>query len=206
MNTIKLIAAAAGITWAAAAFAQHSGHGQLPGHLHTSEHSQGGTSAALPSYAGQESRAIKSLSDADVKGLLSGAGAGYAKAAELNGYPGPAHVIELAAQLQLSAEQLSASQKLMARHKEQASKLGAQLVAAERALDTAFASRSVNAQRLQELTQGIGVLQASLRAEHLQTHLEQTAVLSAAQIARYNALRGYTSAALPQQSSTPAAQ
>ena len=40
-------------------------------------------------YAGQESREIKSLSPAEVDGYLAGAGMGFAKAAELNGYPGP---------------------------------------------------------------------------------------------------------------------
>src|SRR5688500_491116 len=43
-------------------------------------------------YAGQQSRDIKSLSEQEIAALLAGQGAGLAKAAELNGYPGPAHV------------------------------------------------------------------------------------------------------------------
>ena len=50
------------------------------------------TTPHASAYAGQQSRAIKSLSEQDVDDLLAGRGAGFAKAAELNGYPGPAHV------------------------------------------------------------------------------------------------------------------
>src|SRR5687767_11125254 len=50
-------------------------------------------------YVGQEDRAIKALDAKDVDGLLAGSGMGYAKAAELNGYPGPMHVLELAEKL-----------------------------------------------------------------------------------------------------------
>jgi hypothetical protein len=55
--------------------------------------------AQVSPYAGQERHDIKSLSPQEVTALLAGQGAGFAKAAELNGYPGPAHVIELADQL-----------------------------------------------------------------------------------------------------------
>ncbi len=120
---------------------------------------------------------------------------GYAKAAELNGYPGPMHVLELARPLQLSDQQRQASEQLMAQHKATARTLGGQLVDAERALDTAFASKQIDAPRISELTQRIGHLQATLRAEHLQTHLQQTALLQPQQIARYQSLRGYDKSA-----------
>ncbi len=89
-------------------------------------------------YAGQQTRAIKSLSDRDVDDLLAGRGAGFAKAAELNGYPGPAHVLELKEPLELSEAQIAASQALMARHRAAAQRLGEEVVASERALDRAF--------------------------------------------------------------------
>jgi len=53
----------------------------------------------LSPYVGQEQREIKSLSPDEVKDYLAGKGMGLAKAAELNHYPGPAHVLELASQL-----------------------------------------------------------------------------------------------------------
>ena len=87
------------------------------------------------SYSGQENRDIKSLSAEEVKQYLSGAGMGYAKAAELNHYPGPMHVLELADRLGLSAEQRNATKALMDAHKAHARAIGAKLVDAERALD-----------------------------------------------------------------------
>lgn len=153
------------------------------------------TTVAASPYAGEQSREIKSLSASEIKALHQGVGMGYAKAAELNGYPGPMHVLELARPLLLSAEQRQASEQLMAQHKATARALGGQLVDAERALDTAFASKQIDAQRIAELTQRIGQLQATLRAEHLQTHLQQTALLNPQQIERYQTLRGYDKSA-----------
>lgn len=142
-------------------------------------------------YAGQQHRDIKSLSPAEVADLLSGQGMGLAKAAELNGYPGPAHVLEHAQALALTPQQRSASEALMQRHKARARDIGTALVEAERALDQAFASGRVGAALLARLTAHIGALQAQLREEHLRTHLEQTALLDKGQIERYGQLRGY---------------
>jgi hypothetical protein len=56
-------------------------------------------------YAGQQGRPIKALPDEDIAALRKGEGMGLAKAAELNGYPGPAHVLTLAARLGLTESQ-----------------------------------------------------------------------------------------------------
>ena len=146
-------------------------------------------------YAGQEQRAIKALSDQEISALLDGRGAGFAKAAELNGYPGPMHVLELADRLELSAEQRSATQRLMAEHKQRARSLGAALVNAERELDLIFAQRSAAPDAVDAATRRVALLQAELRTEHLKTHLAQTALLSPQQVRRYSALRGYDDAA-----------
>lgn len=145
-------------------------------------------------YAGQHTRDIKALSAQEQAELLAGEGMGLAKAAELNGYPGPAHVIQLAEPLQLSHAQLASSQRLMAEHKAAARGIGTELLEAERALDRAFATRRADADAVRQLTDDIGRLQARLRFEHLRTHLAQTALLQPAQIARYAQLRGYTGA------------
>lgn len=183
---LKLIAACACLMGSGGAFAQH---------IHAPSHS------ASP-YAGQQTREIKALSPAQTADLLAGKGMELAKAAELNGYPGPMHTLELAAQLELSTEQKQASETLMTRHKAEASDLGAQLVQAERALDQAFASRQIDAARLIAHTERIGQLQALLRKSHLDTHLQQTALLTPAQITRYAQLRGYAG---PAASAAPAA-
>jgi hypothetical protein len=142
-------------------------------------------------YTGEQSRSIKSLSDSDVAGLLAGQGAGFAKAAELNGYPGPAHTLELKDRLGLSPAQVSASEALMSAHKARARELGASLVQAERKLDLLFAQKVADAGAVEQASREVGLLQAQLRAEHLKTHLNQTALLNSDQIKSYSALRGY---------------
>jgi len=152
-------------------------------------------------YAGQEKRAIKSLSQQEVDALLAGHGASFAKAAELNGYPGPAHVMELARQLRLDQAQQEASGALMAAHKTRAQELGRALVASEKELDRLFAHKSADVEAVDRATQRVGLLQGQLRAEHLKMHLAQTALLTAEQIGLYAVLRGYAVA----DPSTPAA-
>ena len=61
-------------------------------------------------YIGQESREIKALSEQEVDAYLNGKGMGYAKAAELNQYPGPRHVLDMAEQLDLTEEQSKKTQ------------------------------------------------------------------------------------------------
>src|SRR6188768_1977014 len=56
-------------------------------------------------YAGMQTRPIKALSEQQIADLGAGRGMGLALAAELNGYPGPSHVLELADALELSADQ-----------------------------------------------------------------------------------------------------
>jgi Spy/CpxP family protein refolding chaperone len=118
----------------------------------------------------------------------------FALAAELNGYPGPAHVLEHAGALQLTPAQQQATETLMQAHKAEARALGAQVVQAERELDRAFAQKTVDEPELARLTGRIGERQARLRAAHLRTHLQQTALLTGQQIARYQQLRGYADA------------
>jgi Spy/CpxP family protein refolding chaperone len=142
-------------------------------------------------YAGQESRDIKSLSAEDVQAYLGGKGMGLAKAAELNGYPGPAHVLELASRLQLTEEQRTRTQALFESMEARAISLGRALVERERALDSLFASKAATPERLSSLLAEIGTLQAQVRGAHLEAHVAQVAILTPAQTARYAELRGY---------------
>lgn len=147
--------------------------------------------AAQPPYAGQDTREIKALSESDIADLLAGKGRGYAKAAELNGYPGPAHVLELAAQLALSPAQLDRTRAIHSRMQANASTAGASLVDAERELDTLFRDRKVTPDLLKTALQKVASAEARVRAVHLLAHIEQTAVLTEEQVARYGKLRGY---------------
>ena len=142
-------------------------------------------------YVGQQFREIKTLSPQEISDYLSGKGMGLAKAAELNGYPGPAHVLELAAQLDLTPEQKTKTEVLFKKMQARAIPLGKELVEEERALDRLFASRAINSESLGQALARIGRLQGQVRQVHLDAHVEQTALLTPAQVEKYNRLRGY---------------
>jgi hypothetical protein len=142
-------------------------------------------------YAGQESRSIKALSQEDIAALRKGEGMGMAKAAELNGYPGPLHVLPLARDLRLAETQVSQVTEIRNRMSNAALPLGVELIERERLLDRLFEQGQITPEQLTAETSAIGEIQGRLRAVHLAAHLETRAILSAEQVAQYNQLRGY---------------
>ena len=131
----------------------------------------------------------KSLSEEQVQGYLAGKGMGFAKVAELNGYPGPAHVLELADSLQLTGTQREATKKLFNTMHSNAVVLGKELVKLEQELDDLFASRQVTEATLTALLKKIGECSAQLRQVHIEAHMAQRALLTEDQVARYKQLR-----------------
>ena len=129
-------------------------------------------SAQHSPYAGEQHRDIKALSAREVADLRAGRGMGMARAAELNGHPGPMHVLELRDRLGLTPEQEAAMRASFARMEAAAKPLGAELVEHERALDRAFAEGAAEMAAVRSMTAAIGGLQGKLRA--------------------YDALRGYS--------------
>ncbi len=151
-------------------------------------------SAAQPGvspYAGQETREVKALSPDEVRALLTGEGMGLARAAELNRYPGPRHVLELAGPLALSETQVQATRAVYDRMRQEAVRLGAAIVEKERLLDRLFADEAIDERGLRSLVAEIAALQGELRAVHLAAHLEMKRLLSPDQVRRYAELRGY---------------
>lgn len=144
-------------------------------------------------YAGAQDRTIKALSSEDVKGYLSGQGMGFAMAAELNSYPGPRHVLELADDLNLTEEQHAQTQAFFDEMQTEAIRLGEQLVAQEEALDALFSEKNADAEALRAVLQQIGALRADLRFVHLNAHLQVRALLNDQQVHHYDMLRGYNS-------------
>jgi Spy/CpxP family protein refolding chaperone len=140
-------------------------------------------------------RPVKSLSDQQLADLRAGRGMGMALAAELNGYPGPVHVLELADALGLSPEHRERVRSLREAMTAEAVPLGERLIAEEAALDREFAVRTVSPTSLEATTSAIGQTQAKLRAAHLRYHLAMMEVLTPEQVRRYGELRGYGSAA-----------
>lgn len=142
---------------------------------------------------GMQSREIKALSDEQITDLKAGRGMGLALAAELNGYPGPRHVLDLADKLELSAEQKERMQKLFDSMKAEAEPLGEKLLAQEAALNKQFAEHTITPESLKAATAEIGLTQARLRDTHLKYHLQSVNILSAELAQRYSMSRGYTS-------------
>jgi len=138
-----------------------------------------------------EARSIKSLSEQQVADLRAGRGMGLALPAELNGYPGPSHLLELADRLDLSTAQRDRIGQLFDSMKAEAVPIGTKLIEQETALDQQFASRSITPDRLQAATAEIGATQAELRNTHLKYHLETAQILSVDQMRQYEKMRGY---------------
>jgi hypothetical protein len=169
---MRMAIAALTLLSASPAVAQPHQHGQSP-------------------YAALQKRYVKALSEQQVADLRAGRGMGLALAAELNGYPGPMHALELADRLQLTAEQKLRLEQLFDAMKAESIAAGEKLIAGERALDQEFAAQKMTANRLALLTAQIGERQGELRAVHLKYHLITAELLSADQRQRYAELRGY---------------
>jgi Spy/CpxP family protein refolding chaperone len=146
--------------------------------------------AASP-YAGLEHRPVKALSEQQIADLKAGRGMGLALPAELNGYPGPAHVLELADALRLSVEQRAQTKALFEAMKAEAIPIGERIISDETTLDHLFAERTVTQAALDAAVSRIASAQGDLRAAHLRYHLAMMEVLTLAQIAHYGELRGY---------------
>jgi hypothetical protein len=126
-----------------------------------------GAAVAQTPYAGMQTRSIKALSDQQIADLRAGRGMGLALAAELNGYPGPSHVLELADKLEISSNQRTGIQRLFDAMKAEALPLGSRLIEQEADLDKQFAGHTVTPESLKASTAAIAVTQGELRDTHL---------------------------------------
>ncbi len=142
-------------------------------------------------YAGFEAREIASLSAEDQRAILAGEGWGLALPAELNGYPGPLHVLELADALDLTDAQRAEVQAIYDAMKADAQKAGRAYVEAEAMVSHMFAAGHADPQRLEMMLQQSASALAELRAVHLAAHLAVTPMLSDAQKEIYAQMRGY---------------
>lgn len=170
-NVTVMATVVTALAWAPSQ-AQPAGHGHAP-------------------YAGQESRDVTSLSAEDQKELLNGGGWGLAKAAEFNGAPGPAHLLELKKQLELSDQQIKAIETMHAEMKSRAIDLGKRYIETERELDRYFKSGKFSDAMLKEKVEAAAQALANLRFLHLSYHHRTLEVVTPAQVATYNKLRGY---------------
>ncbi|MGL4637698.1 MAG: Spy/CpxP family protein refolding chaperone [Beijerinckiaceae bacterium] len=142
-------------------------------------------------YVGFETRDVKTLSTERQEGLKRGAGLGYALAAEMNGFPGPQHVLDLADKLELTAEQKTQTRVIFDRMRKDAIAAGEALIAAESHLDRLFQLKQASYARVEAQTAVAAAQEARLRAVHLNAHVAMMEVLTQPQIESYNRLRGY---------------
>lgn len=142
-------------------------------------------------YAEYQGRTIKALSPQEIADLRTGRGMSMALPAELNGFPGPVHALDLADGLGLTDDQRQRLARLVEAMKREASALGEKVVQAEAHLDHLFADRQVTQDSLRTAVMDAGVLRAELRLAHLRYHLATVDILTAEQRAAYDRLRGY---------------
>jgi hypothetical protein len=153
----------------------------------------GSATAQQAPYAGLETRAVSTLSAEDIAALEAGQGWGLALPAELNGYPGPAHVLDMADVLALSEGQRAGIEAVFAAMQAEARRLGANYIAAERAVDALFREGTATPNALAAAVAHAGETLAALRAVHLAAHLEVAPLLTRHQRHVYDDLRGYGS-------------
>lgn len=142
-------------------------------------------------YAVERERAVKALSREEIADLAAGRGMGMAKVAELNHYPGPKHVLGLKQQLGLESAQTREIERIHSAMEQEVRRLGADILAKESALEALFAKRPTDEASARTLFVELGQLRGELRFAHVKAHLATARVLSPAQIAAYDRLRGY---------------
>jgi len=185
-STITAFAFGAFVLTASVAFAQSHYHGR---------HSK----PSVQPYVGQQTREVASPSAQEQKDFLDGRGMGLARSAELNGHPGPMHVLELAEELKLTPEQRQLVQAAFERMKAKAKALGEAYIKAEKAVDQTFKSGTADATEVAARVAEANRLLGEVRLSHLTAHIEITPVLTPEQRARYAELRGYGGGAGHQQ-------
>jgi LTXXQ motif family protein len=150
---------------------------------------------AVSPYLAQQESPVRGLSAQEVDDLLNGRGAGFARTAELNSYPGPRHVLDMREQLALTSDQAAATQRIFDAMQTAAKRLGREIVDRETAFSASFAGRRMTPDQLQTEALAMAALYGRLRATHLAAHVELTALLTPDQITKYDAMRGYAGGA-----------
>jgi len=163
---------------------------------HAGVHGQGTATeepAGTPSpyAAGFDAAArIRSLGPEEIADIERGAGARFALPEEVNGVPGPRHVLDLAAELSLTPEQTAAVQAVADEMLAAVIPAGRAYLDAILALEADFRAGTLTEANLPARVIDVGRLEGELAASHLTAHLRTATLLTSAQIAEYTRLRG----------------
>ncbi|MBA2469421.1 MAG: hypothetical protein H0V37_08445 [Chloroflexia bacterium] len=134
---------------------------------------------------------IRALTAELVEQIRQGQGASLALPAELNGVPGPRHVLDFAEQLNLSPDQQAQVQEVFDRYLVEAIPAGERYLAAAQALEEGFRTGTMTEEDLPGLVADVSRLEGELVTIHLTAHLRTADILTPEQISAYNQLRGY---------------
>lgn len=131
------------------------------------------------------------LSSDTIAAYRNGTGNGMAMPAEMNGYPGPRHILDLAEPLHLTEAQRARIESIYDAMHADALRLGSEIIDLETKLDRGFEEKTMSASSLERLTGEIAARQGRLRFVHLRAHLAAKDVLTAEQVETYMTLRGH---------------
>ena len=125
----------------------------------------------------------------DHDGLLNGEGMGQAQYAEMNGYPGPKHILDLVDKLKLSDAQKKSIQEIYQEMNARVKELGKRIIGVEEEMHEAFRTGLVNESSVRDDAEQIGRMRGKLRAVHLIAHIKAKKLMTDDQIALYTKLR-----------------
>lgn len=142
-------------------------------------------------YRGQTDLPVKALLAERIDDLRAGKGMSLALAAELNGWPGPRHVLDLAEPLALTVQQRQRIEAELTAMQAVTRTLGRDVIATEAELEALFQGEEPGETAVHRAVDRIAALRGALRFTHLRHHLTTTRILTPRQTARYAELRGY---------------
>ncbi len=143
-------------------------------------------------YSELRTRQIKALSPEQIRDLREARGMGLSLPAELNGAPGPLHVLELRRTLDVTDAQAAELDRIRTAMQTRAKALGEDIIQAEAMLEQAFTNSAPDEAAIRTLSERIGLLNGQLRAAHLSAHAQTKRLLTPAQLSAYDRARGYT--------------
>jgi hypothetical protein len=163
-------------------------------------HAHGGNAAASPAsgspYADRHdpAAAIRSLTPEEIAQIERGEGAGFALPAELNGLPGPRHVLDLSHELGLSHQQRMLVQQIFDAMQAAVMPAGQRYLTAVHSLEKDIRAGTLTEESLPDRIAEVHRLEGELAAAHLVAHLQTANGLTDEQVAVYQRLRGYAPA------------
>ena len=147
-----------------------------------------GAPAVRPQQSNSAMQHHHSCIEEEQASIARGEGFGMAMPADMAGYPGPRHVLDMQKELGLTAGQKAGVEKILEAMHEKAMARGKELFDAQARLEQMFRDGRPEAD-LREQSFRVDSIHAELRWIHLSAHLAAQKLLTPEQIAKYTRLR-----------------